>query len=100
MAEIGEGGFLMKIVGAGDGAGHLQFSEAAGAHVDHAVLFLQRPFGDQERGEMEERAILLKEIGRDDHVGDSRLIINRDEEEALGRTGTLTHDHVARNFHP
>src|SRR6266849_3983329 len=90
----------VHIVGAWDGAGHLQFGEAAGAYVDHAVLFLQRPLGDQERRAMQERAILLKEIGCDYHVGDSRLVLNRDEEEALGRTGTLTHDHVTRDFHP
>ncbi len=93
MVEIGESGLLMKIVRAGDGAGDFQFGEAAGAYVDHAVLLLQRPLGHQERRAMQERAILLKEIGRDYHVGDSRLVLHRDEEEALGRTGTLTHDH-------
>src|SRR5260370_42166451 len=90
----------MKVVGAGDGAGNFQFGEAAGAYVDHSVLLLQRPLGHQERRAMQERAILLKEIGCDYHVGDSRLVLHRDEEEALGRTGTLTHDHVTRDFHP
>src|SRR5260370_18321023 len=90
----------MKIVGAGDGAGNFQFGEAAGAYVDHSVLLLQRPLGHQERRAMQERAILLKEIGRDYHVADSRLVLHRDEEETLGRTGTLTPEHVTRAFHP
>src|SRR5260370_33555093 len=90
----------MKIVRAWDGAGNFQFGEAAGAYVDHTVLLLQRPLGDQERRAMQQRAILLKEIGRDYHVGDSRLVLHRAEEETPARTGTLTHDHVARDFHP
>ncbi|MGO9265351.1 MAG: hypothetical protein ACLQBA_10800 [Candidatus Binataceae bacterium] len=61
----------MEIVRGGHRAGGLQLREAPRAHVNHAVLLLQWPFDQQDLGAVQDRAIRLKQIRRDDRVGDA-----------------------------
>src|ERR1700677_4183781 len=91
---------FMEIMRRRDGATQPQFSQAAPANVNHALLFLQRPLDHQQRRAMEHRAIRLKQIRSDYYIGDSGFVFERDEEETLRSAWPLTHDDRSRGFHP
>ena len=58
----------MEIVRRRDRAAQPQFPKAPAAHMNHALLFLQRPLDHQQRGAMEYCAISLKHIRSDYYI--------------------------------
>ena len=72
-----------------------QSSQACRFHMNHVVLILQRSFDEQKSAARHHQPVALVKIGRDDHVGDARLIFHRDEDETFCRTRPLPRDDAA-----
>src|SRR5580704_1925552 len=91
---------LMKIMRRRDRAGNLDLFESARANRRHAVDPLQHALGLQNSRTAQQQAIFLEQVGRDNQVGDPGFVLERDEQEALGRARALAHDHDAGRLHP
>ena len=83
----------MKIVRRRDRAGKLNLLKAPRANRGHAVNRLQHALGQENSGTAQQQAVFLEQVGRDDQVGNSGFVLERDEQEALavpGRWRTIT----------
>ena len=74
--------------------------KAAGADVDDAVDDLQRAFDQQQRRGVDDGAVALEDVGRDDGVADAGLVLEGEEAEALRRAGALADDDQAGDLGP
>src|SRR5439155_6447352 len=79
--------------------GFVQAPEAVTLHAGHAVVRLQAPLDDEERAGEDWAAILLERRGIDDDVADAGLVLEGEEDEALGGAGTLADDAEAGSAH-
>ena len=91
---------LVKIVGGlGGEVGAVEGLDGGRFNVDDAFDVLQAT-SDAERGFTgDDEAAALKEVGAHDGVGDAGLVFEADEDNALGRAGTLAADHRAGDEH-
>ncbi len=73
----------MEIMGADVGAGDFEGSDSLCLHVNHSVLILQRTFDPEKPAARDDDAIALKDIRRNDDVGDAGFIFEGKKDEAL-----------------
>jgi hypothetical protein len=60
-----------------------------------AVLILEWSFDHEESAARDDDAILLKDVGREDDVGDAGFVFEREKDEALGGAWALAGDDAA-----
>ena len=65
---------LVKIVRANIHACNIERQKYMGLHMDHAVLVLQRSLNAQKAVAGHDRAVALEYIGRQNDIGDARLV--------------------------
>lgn len=70
-----------------------------GLDVNHAVLFLDCAFDEEEPAARDDDAVLLEDIRSEDDVGDAGLIFEGEEDEALGSAWPLTRNDAASQTH-
>ena len=81
------------------GEGILEGPEAVSLDAGHAVVLLQPAFHDQQRAAQHGAAVPFEGGRIDDDVGDSRLVLEGEEDEPLRGAGTLAHHHGAGDAH-
>ena len=89
----------VKIVRRSFGASNQQRPNGLRLHRNYVFLILQRPLNQQKLVLNDCRAILLKNLRRDDGIGDASLIFHAEKYEALGRAGTLPRNHRPSHAH-
>jgi len=77
-----------------------QGSEPLGAHGGDVVLPLQRALDQQERLADQGQPVPVEECRAHDHVDEPGLVLEVEEDEALGGAGPLAHHHRSRHLHP
>ena len=87
----------MEIVRVNAGARNIDRSDVKCLHVYDAILYLQSTLNVEEAVARDNNAVALKQVWRDDDVGDSSLIFQREKDEALGCSRSLTGDDASRN---
>ena len=70
----------------------VQGPEPVPFHAGHAVVLLQAAFDDEQRAPQDGAAVLLEGLRVDDDVCDARLVLQAEEDEALGGAGALADD--------
>src|SRR5262245_27165071 len=73
----------------------LDREEAFGGDGDDVLSVLDAPFDDQRGMAENHRAPAFEDVGADDGVGEAGLVLESDEDEALGGSGALAHDYHA-----
>src|SRR5258707_188283 len=66
--------------------------EAVGLDADDAVVLLEAAFDDEEGARQDGPAVRFVGGRVDDDVGDAGLVLEREEDEALGCAGALADD--------
>jgi hypothetical protein len=74
-----------------------QIVHAPGDDMDDARFALQLAGHGDEAGAEHDRAQAFERLRPDDDIGDSRLVLERHENDALGGAWPLTHQHQARD---
>ena len=82
----------MEVVGAYVCGGDIERLDALSFDVDDAVLVLHMPCDKQKSAARDDHPVTLKNIRRENHVGDASFIFKREEDEAFGCAGTLAGD--------
>jgi len=77
-----------------------QGGEPLGAHRGDVVLALERPLDQQEGLVDQGQPVAMEERRPHDDVDQARLVLEVQEDEALGGAGPLTHHHRPRHLHP
>src|SRR5579863_8282587 len=72
--------------------------ETAREQVDAAGLFLQLALNDQSLRKLDRTFVTFEYIGTNDHIDESRLILEREKNETLGGARTLARDHHSADF--
>ena len=68
--------------------------------MDHLALALDAPAHRQHARGHDDAAVLLEDLRPDHEVGDAGLVLQRDEQHALGRAGPLADQHDAGGLQP
>ena len=87
----------MKVVRANLGATDSERTNRMGLYGNHVLLVLQLAFDQQKLFIHHHLLELLINGGRNDGVGNSRLIFNTEKDEAFGRAGALAGDDTSGN---
>ena len=69
-----------------------QSTQARRLHMNHIVLILERTFDEKEFAACHYQPVTFVEIGCDDHVCDSCLVLHGDEDKAFGGARPLPSD--------
>src|SRR5438105_962415 len=91
---------LAEVAGLQSLEGIAQRPEAIALDAGHSVVLLEAAL-DDEKGRREDRpAVVLEGVGVDDDVGDPRLVLEREEDEALGGARALADDAESAGAYP
>lgn len=74
--------------------------DGLGHHMHHACFPLEPPRHPQKPPGDHGAAELLVDLGPDHDIDHAGLVLEREEDHALGRAGPLAHQHEARHRHP
>ena len=77
----------------GDRQGHYP----ARFHRDNVVLILQNPFHHQELLRSQQETVFLEQVGHDNGIGDSSLVLQAEKDKTFGGAGTLACDDASAN---
>lgn len=87
----------MKIVGLDFYIGNVERIDALGLDMDHPILVLQRSSDAYEMAARYYDPILFEGIGRENNIGDSGFVFEREKDKTLCGSRTLAGDDAARN---
>src|SRR6185312_751557 len=87
----------VKIVRTGLRPGDRQRHYPLRFHRDNVILVLQGPFHHEKLLRSHQQTVFLKQVGHDDGIGDSGLVLQAEKNEALGGSGTLPCDDASAN---
>src|ERR1700735_5561328 len=90
----------MKIVRMDLNGTVLKRSELHRLHVNHLILILQRSFHQQKPRAGDDDLIRFVHIGRDDDVGNARLVFHGEKNKSFGGAWTLAGDDASGGTHP